>query len=229
MPKKLILFDIDRTLLQGGSKAHRDAFSYAFKKIYKINVSIDEISHSGKTDTRIIIEVLEKRNISREKIIPHLSEAFEAMRKYFRKNIDLIESQKIGIGIESLLSELKRRGHILGLVTGNLEEIGRLKLRKAGLLEFFEIGGFGEISETRAELVKEAIEKAKEKYGEIRKEDIFVIGDSPYDIECGKANQVKTIAVATGIHSKEELTELKPDYLFDNLKDFQEVINCIER
>ena len=228
MPKKLILFDIDRTLLEGGSRVHADAFSYAFQKIYKINTGIDEIGYIGKTDTRIIIEVLEKMGLSRDIIISHLSEACKAMEEYFRKNINS-QNQKICLGVENLLSELKERGRILGLVSGNLEEIGKLKLKKAGILKFFEIGEFGEVSEIRAELVKEAIRQAEEKYGKIRNNDIFVVGDSPYDIECGKANKVKTITVATGVHSREELAKFKPDHLFDDFKNFQDVVNCIEK
>jgi len=227
--RKLILFDIDGTLLVGPRNTHKDAFRYAFNKIYKVDAIVNEGVHTGKTDKKIIFDILENKQIPRKVILFHLQETYKTMREYFKKNIDLTYKQKTGPDVEKLLSELKQRGHILGLVTGNLEEIAKLKLKKTGLIKFFELGAFGELSEVRSDLVKKAVRQAEEKYGTIKKEDVFVIGDSLRDIECGKEAGVKTIAVATGDKTTEELAEHKPDYLFDNFRNYKEVVSCIER
>lgn len=225
---KLILFDIDGILIRGRNESHRKSFSIAIKKLFNVDVNVDEIKPSGKTDTRIVIEMSNKRGIPQEIVKAHLKEIFTIMVSYVKEHV--AESNlEVVPHIEELLEELKQRGHILGLLTGNLEEIAKLKLKKVGLLEFFQVGGFGEISETREKLAENAIEQVETKFGtKVDKKNVFYIGDAPLDIECGRNVGIKTIAVATGPHPKEELTKLKPDFLFDDFSDFKHIIEVIE-
>lgn len=111
----------------------------------------------------------------------------------------------------------------MGLVTGNIKDVAEIKLKASRLWNFFEFGGFGDISTNRADLVKEAIKKSKTKDAEI-----FLIGDSPRDIKCGKEAGVRTIATATGFQSIEQLKPFNPDFIFENLKDTQKIVGVIE-
>lgn len=156
--KYLALFDIDSTLLKG-SKAHWDAFSYAFKKVYSAGASINIINSHGMTDQQIIIEVLRKKGLEEQEIKPRLKECMSEMDSYFKKSIKSEEAAVLP-GVKRLLNKLKKSGILLGLVTGNLESIARGKLKNAGLNHYFKIGGFGSDDIDRTKLVKLAIKKA---------------------------------------------------------------------
>jgi phosphoglycolate phosphatase-like HAD superfamily hydrolase len=226
MNKKLILFDNDNTLIKG-NKIHRKSFSVGIKKVFNVDASVDEIKTSGMTDTKIVIELLSKRGFSVEEIKSRLKEIFEVMVEFVKENIKdsgIVVNQ----GIKELLQELKERGCILGLVTGNLEGIAKLKLREVGLLEFFQVGAFGEVSEFRDKLIEKAINQTEKKFNvKIDKRNVFYIGDALLDVEAGKKVKVNTIAVATGVYSKEDLEKSNPDFIFDKI-DKNSIIKIIE-
>jgi len=127
-------------------------------------------------------------------------------------------------GVQELVVELKKKNFVLGLVTGNLKEIARVKLEKIGLWGYFEIGGFGEVSDVRSELVEEALKQVKSAF---ERENVFYIGDTPLDIECGKEAGVNTIVVATKRFSFEELQKHNPDLILKNLSDYQQILNLV--
>lgn len=217
MNKKLILFDNDGTLITGKNKIHRQSFSVGIKKVFNVDVTVDEIKTSGMTDTRIAIELLSKRGFSKKEIKPKLKEVFEVMVEFVKENIK-DSGIDINKGVKELLQELKERGYILGLVTGNLEGIAKLKLKEVDLWEFFQVGAFGEVSEFREKLIEKAINQTERKFNvKINKRDVFYIGDAPLDIEAGKKSGVKTIAVATGIFSRKDLEKSNPQFIFDNV------------
>jgi phosphoglycolate phosphatase-like HAD superfamily hydrolase len=229
MKQKLILFDIDGTLLKGKSKIHFNSFIEAFRKIFKIDVNPNEIDHEGKTDMRIILELSEKHGIPKDKVIPRLKEIYKIMIDFYKKNVDLDKEIQPNDNVEKLLSILKKKGYILGLLTGNLKKIARTKIGKFDLNKYFSFGSFGEISEIRSKLLENAIKKAKSKFKtNLNKEDIFVIGDTRFDVECGKQLGVKIIAVATGKYSIEELKKYNPDYVLKDFSDLESIINIID-
>jgi len=230
MKQKLILFDIDGTLLKGQSKIHFNSFSEALKKVFGINTSPAEIDHDGKTDTRIIFELSKKHGIPREKVLPKIKEIYKIMSDFYKNNTSLDTNIEPNGDVEKLLSILKNKGYILGLLTGNLENIGRAKIGKFDLNKYFSFGSFGGISEIRSELLENAIEQAKSKFKiNFEKEDIFVIGDTRFDVECGKKLGVKTIAIATGKYSLEELKKYNPDYAFKDFSEIDKIVKFIEK
>ncbi len=129
-------------------------------------------------------------------------------------------------GVVELLERLKVRDAVMGIVTGNLEDIAWQKLRKAGIDKYFSVGGFGSDSPIRTELVKIAIKRARMASGPDR---VFLIGDTPKDIIAGKEAGVKTIGVATGMYSREELKKAGADYVLDNLEDADEFLRIVEQ
>lgn len=152
------------------------------------------------------------------------------MSKYVEENIDADNSFHEISHVTELLLDLEKRGDILGLVTGNVEKIAKLKLQKIGLLDFFKVGGFGDSSERRSEVALSAIKHAEEKFKtKIDKKDIFVIGDTPRDIECGKETAIKTIAVATGPYSLFELKKHNPDYAFEDFSEQDKIVQAIHK
>src|SRR5205814_5019049 len=129
-------------------------------------------------------------------------------------------------GIQPLLEHLKPQRHIvLALLTGNLQEGARLKLEHYGLWQFFEFGAFADDHHDRNKLGAFAQARAREKHGDVFDvAQIDVIGDTPRDIACGKAIGARTIAIATGTWPREQLSTHRPDFLFDDLSNVDEVI-----
>lgn len=148
-----------------------------------------------------------------------MPDAFEQMQRYVESRpADL--RQNVLPGIRAVLHELDTRGHLLGLLTGNLSRIALAKMRGAGLARYFDVGGFGEESEIRSKLVPVAIAKAEEKAGfGIPPRHVVVIGDTPLDIEAGRAAGTRTAGVATGPFTTEELRAAGADVALESLAD----------
>lgn len=222
---KLALFDIDGTLING-FKGHMLAFSKAFLKVYKIKTSIEIINWHGMTDQQIIIDVLKKNNLNEKNIKSKLKECMKAMVSFFNKIIDKEEIILLE-GAKDLLKELKKDNILMGLATGNLESIARLKMKRIGIIDYFKVGGFGSDDIDRAKLVKLAIKRAKENFNFKFSKNVFLIGDAPQDMKAGKEVGVKTIGVTTGIYSEKQLTEAGADFVVENLKNKKEILKII--
>ncbi len=225
MSKKLILFDIDGTLVSR-CIIHEKSFTIGIKEVFNIDVERPGLRFAGATEKKIIFTLLEEAGIRRDQIRKGIDNVYEAMRNYFKENIDNDNEFRLLPGVKIILKKLNKRNHIVGLLTGNTEQMARLKLKKFGINHYFKAGGFGGVTEVRNELVPIAIKKFGIK---INKENIFIIGDTPQDIECGKVNNVKTIAVATGPYPKEELLKYDSDYILENLTDTDKIISIIEK
>lgn len=223
---KLVLFDIDNTLIEG-SRGHKIAFSGALKKIYGVDANIDIINYYGMTDQQIIIEVLKKHGLDEQMIKSKLEECMKAMVIFFNRVVDGDEIIILD-GVRELLEELDGYNILMGLVTGNLEPIARGKLKKVGLNHYFKIGGFGNDDIDRTNLVKIAIRRAEKKFNFKFDNNVFVVGDAPKEIKSGKEAGVKTIGVTTGIYSKEQLKDAGADFILEHLKDKDRVLKIIE-
>jgi len=222
--KGLILFDIDKTLIKS-STGHSATFSEGFKKIYGVNATTKSIVTHGMTDQQIIIEVLKKKGLTESQIVPKINECMKVMLEYFDNIKDTIEVNVLG-GVPELLEELKNQNFLIGLVTGNLEPIGREKMKKAKLNKYFKLGGFGSDDISRTKLVKLAIKRAEENFDFKYDNNVFLFGDAPQDMNAGHEAGVITIGVTTGIYTKEDL-ENAADYVVDNLQDTQKILNII--
>lgn len=214
----LILFDIDGTLTSS-AVGHIEAHAVAYQKVFGLFGSIYMIDYDGKTDRLITKEVLQKLNIDEETIEEKMPEHLEAMEAYYL-SIKPYISPKLLPGVLELLEKLSRDENILiGNVTGNLSGIAKTKLEVAGIGEFFKFGGFGEESYERADLVRNAIQRARG-LGFVG-DAIYVIGDTPSDIAAGIAAGVKTIGVATGKYDKQTLNEAGATVVLSDLVDFE--------
>jgi phosphoglycolate phosphatase-like HAD superfamily hydrolase len=221
---KLLLFDIDGTILLSGGAATRAA-NRAFKKIYGIPNVMDGIKPDGKTDPIILREMFHK-GLERDFLPEEAIRVFKEYLLFLREEIVDSEGFRIMPGIPEVLKALsKREGVIMGIATGNIEEGAWIKLSHAGLESYFKFGGFGSDSEDRGQLIRTAIERGKaivKHNGEF--ERVFVIGDTPFDIVHGREAGAKTVAVATGSYSAHDLYMYDPDHLFEDLSDVDSVL-----
>ncbi|MFP4498362.1 MAG: HAD family hydrolase [Vulcanimicrobiota bacterium] len=215
--KILTLFDIDGTLITKprGVKhsSHGLAFNNAFNRIMGVTVGLDSISYHGKTDMQIILEVLTRAGFAEEVIYDRMDEIQSGITRFFNDKVSLEEILVLE-GIENLLESLVEQKAVMGLVTGNIEEIAYRKLQLAGLDHYFPFGGFGGTSHIRSELVEKAIGLAEKQAGSLDREKVFVIGDTPRDVVAAHEAGVKAVGVATGIYSVGELKEAGADEVF---------------
>lgn len=218
---KIFLFDIDGTLLSSGGAGYK-AFNEIFKTRHNVNYVTEGFSAGGMTDDLIIRELFWRAKGR----YPDLNEISEIREWYIRIfPLYYAQSQKIRImpkAIETVTALAKQDDVSLGLATGNYKITAYEKIRKIGLDHHFTYGGFGCDSELRENLTAKALERALEQIG-TTPEAVFVVGDTTRDIECARHIGAKSIAVATGSHSKDVLKQAEPDYL---LTDFSEFPSC---
>jgi phosphoglycolate phosphatase len=224
--KALVLFDVDGTLVQDFYE-HSQAFSEAFREVYQVEADIDCINHHGMTDQEIVTEVLKKHGVPLEKINVRMSQCMQVMVRSFKKMVGRSRA-RILPGVRKLLKKLEQKNVMMGLVTGNLEPIARGKLKKLRLNQYFKIGGFGSDDKSRANLIRVARKRAANllEY-EIANSKIYLVGDTPQDINAAKEANIKAMAVATGSYTKEELRKFNPDYLFADLESTEKVLKAI--
>jgi phosphoglycolate phosphatase len=226
---RLILFDIDGTLMSAGSAAAR-AFHRGLLEVFGTAGPIEGHSFAGKTDPQIALELLTAAGLDRDDITARFPALWEA---YLTDLPDELTRSRIRVfaGVTALLERIERRANdtALGLLTGNIEPGARLKLDAAGIgFGRFTVGAFGSDHAERPELPAVAVHRAERRFGHrFAGKDIVVIGDTPYDIACGESLGVRTIAVATGSYPADELAACGPDHLFESLEETDAVWSAI--
>jgi phosphoglycolate phosphatase len=206
----LLLFDIDGTLLAGATDAHRDALHAALREVHGVEVGSARrvISPAGRTDAEIARALLLDAGVSAERIDERADDVREACGRAYARLATEDLSHTVLPGVAVLLASLAARADmILALVTGNYEAVARVKLRQAGLGRFFGTGqgAFGSDDEDRAALPAIARRRAGRVGKPHPREHTVVIGDTPRDIACARADGVRCIAIATGPYRTEEL------------------------
>ena len=223
--KRLLLFDIDGTLIRsGGAGVH--ALKSAFKERFGVADDLHDIEIAGMTDSGIVVSILNKHKI------PATNENMSAFLDSYVHFLSLELPRRKGKllpGVLQLLRRLKSRPHlVLALLTGNVSRGAQLKLEHYGVWHFFEFGAFADDHRDRNRLGPFARARAFEKHGrEFAASEIDVIGDTPRDIACGKALGARTVAVATGTWSRDRLAQYHPDFLIDDLSNVEKVIDTL--
>jgi phosphoglycolate phosphatase len=227
--QRLVLFDIDGTLLSAGGAAAR-AFRRALVEVFGTAGPVDGHSFAGKTDPQIAFELLLAAGLGRAEVEARLPDLWEA---YLRDLPGELAATPITVlpGVVDLLERLGREdgGVATGLLTGNLEAGARMKLDAAGIgFARFALGAYGSDHAERSRLPEVAVRRAERRYDHrFEGKRIVVIGDTPHDISCGEALGVRTIAVATGSYEPSELAECSPDHLFPTLEHIDAVWSAI--
>ena len=203
---KLLLFDIDQTLINTGGAGLR-ALDRACRKMFALENAMGGISPHGKTDPAIVREIFRVKLHSSNPTDSQIASVIENYVFFLRDEVRTSATYRVLPGIASLLTQLSQREDIyLGLATGNVEVGARIKLDRGELNLFFTFGGFGSDSEDRMALVRKAAQKVADKSGgEVDSSNTFVIGDTPLDIDAGKRCGFKTVGVATGSYSVDQL------------------------
>ncbi len=214
---KLILWDIDGTLIRSGGAGAR-ALNRAFRDLYGIDNACDSVDWGGMTDP-LIVDVLIDFHFRRPATLEDREKTLAGYLAYLPEEIESASEYRVMPGVEEAVRQMHSSAEFhQGLGTGNLETGGRIKLARADLGKYFEWGGFASDSDHRADLIRVGIERGRQAAGEdVPLERTVIIGDTLRDIDAARACGAKVVAVATGAKALHELEAGRPDLLLEDL------------
>jgi phosphoglycolate phosphatase-like HAD superfamily hydrolase len=214
---KLVLFDIDGTLVDCGGQA-RLAFADALQHVMGTTGGLAQYEFSGKLDPRIVTDLLTGIGLSRDEAQKKLPEVRSEYLRRLERDLH-VEKMRLLPGVGELLDALRMRKDVaLGLLTGNWETGGRIKIGRYDLNRYFPFGSFGDDGMDRNELPPIALTRACDHHGcEFSATDTVIVGDSLLDIACAHAHGIRCLAVATGKTDPAVLAKENPEWLLEDL------------
>jgi phosphoglycolate phosphatase-like HAD superfamily hydrolase len=226
----LLLFDIDGTLVAGATRAHRDAMHEALMTVHGVDAGDGPptVDRAGKTDGQIARAILIGAGVSALRIDERADDVQDECCRAYARLCPPDLSETVIPGIPALLDELSDREElVLGLLSGNYEPVGRLKLARAGIGHWFAggPGAFGSDDEDRAALPAIARRRAGSTGRPYARERTVVIGDTPRDIACARADQVLSVAVTSGPYDADQLRSA--DAVAENAGELREALESL--
>jgi phosphoglycolate phosphatase-like HAD superfamily hydrolase len=210
-----LLFDVDGTLLSTDGAA-KEAFSRALEQHFGVLDTLDDIPFGGRTDVLIMGDILHKHGLQ---LSPHDEGVFWHTVFADMRDALMAPRGRLLPGVPELLDAIEREpGWAMGLLTGNMTEMAKVKLGHFGIHHRFAFGAFGEEAPDRNGIARIAVERAQRRYG-VAPSHCIVIGDTEHDIGCARAAGAKAVAVATGARTREVLAAHAPDLLVDDFRD----------
>ncbi len=222
MQKKLILFDIDGTLITSGGAGEK-ALRLGFRDRFGIDDDLKQIEIAGRTDSGIARAMFNAHHI--DATPENLTAFFDGYLHHLALLLPQLQGRLLP-GIIPLLDALAPRPDILlGLLTGNLARGAELKLTHYGVWHYFDFGAFADDHHDRNQLGAVARRRAHERHGiDFPPDRIYVLGDTPHDITCAREIGAKAVAIATGNFTRAQLAEHTPDLIFEDLSDLNAVL-----
>lgn len=225
--KRLVLFDIDGTILSAGGISAR-CLSEALVEVFGEPGPLEGYDYSGKTDPQIVRELMRGAGRGDDDIERRLP---ETLARYAERLRDALRAEHVRAkpGIHALVGALMvREGVTLGLLTGNLEPCARAKLAPLGLNANFGFGAYGSDAEDRYQLPALAVERARAATGRsFLGGEVVIVGDSIHDVLCGRGLGVRAVAVATGRTSAAALQAEGPAALLPDFSDTRRSVAAI--
>ena len=226
---RIFLFDIDGTLLNSG-QAGQAAMEETLQVEFGAEKLEYDIPFAGRTDRSIITDLLACHEIENNE------ERFEKFQqRYFTllsKHLEL-RGGSILPGVENLLDLLTAQlpnpsDDLVGLLTGNFERSGWMKVQHFNINHHFSFGAFGDHHHHRDDVARDAAKLMKQKgISDSDAQAAWIIGDTPADVQCARAIGARVLAVAPGIYSREELEQAQPDQLVDDFSDAQQIVDIL--
>ena len=210
----VFLFDIDGTLIDAGG-AGQAAMEASLATEFGADQPVSGISTAGRTDRAIAVDLFQFHGIDIND--DHWS---RYLQTYFRLLPNALQTRPGVVlpGVPALLEQLHGRDDVkLGLLTGNFAQGAQLKLAHYGLDHHFPFGGFGDDHLDRDDVARDALQKVQLRHPGVPSDRIWVIGDTPSDIRCGRAIGAKVVAVATVMFPADKLEPHQPDILLNDL------------
>ncbi len=233
MPKridKLLLFDLDGTLMLSGGAGSR-AMDRAMKKRFGIDEAFRNIKPDGMTDPMIFRQMFEQFGLEFDDVDQVVNELAEQYRVFMLDEMPRSEKAVLMPGVVEFLTELQSRENIqLALLTGNFEPTARIKLARFDLNRFFPFGAFASDHPDRSKLPPIALERAQAHAGcEIGMgRHVYIIGDTPKDVKAALDNGLTAVGVATLNYTQEDLKAAGAHITFADFRDIGAVLRDLE-
>jgi phosphoglycolate phosphatase-like HAD superfamily hydrolase len=214
---RILLFDIDGTLVSTGG-AGAVAWRRAFEELHGIPADIGQFTDAGMTDPDVGARTFEA--VLHRKPTPlELAQLVQRRLEHLPEAVAESQGYKVLPGVPERLRQLSRDGHLLGIITGNGDGAAHVKLQRGDLNRWFTFGAYASAGAERADIVREAVRRAEGIFGEdVPNTEIFVIGDTPLDIEAAHAAGCTAIAVATGHYDAAALRDAGADHVLETLE-----------
>lgn len=224
---KLILFDIDGTLLKAGGIV-RYAMADAFNEVFGTSGAIMDTSFVGATDLGVVHELMGREGFSTAEINLRFPRLLKLYGIALEEKLSTWDKFQLCPGVPAILDKLQENGNLLGLVTGNCQVGAWIKLKRGRLAEYFRFGAFGDESSNRAEICRLAHERGEREAGcEIPKHSVILVGDAPSDIKAAADYGIRILVVASGWVPEEELRKLHPTWFYPDLSDADGIIQLL--
>jgi phosphoglycolate phosphatase-like HAD superfamily hydrolase len=228
---RLVLWDIDGTLLRGGGIA-RDVFDEAVTAVLGRHPGDHRIRMGGKTDPQIALEILAFAALEDAEAEAHLPAVLEALERGLAAAADELRTGGWVLpGVPEVLQALDAHPSVVSTVlTGNTQANALVKLAAFELTPWVdvEIGAFGSDDADRTALVPVALERARRRRGmALEPDDVWVVGDTPRDLACARAAGVRCALVATGHGALDELRATDADAVLEDLADVDGVVKLL--
>jgi phosphoglycolate phosphatase len=215
---RILLFDIDGTLVATGG-AGAVAWKQAFEELHGIPADIGRYTDAGMTDPDVGAKTFEAV-LHREPTAHELAQLIQRRLEHMPEAVAASEGYRVLPGVPERLRQLSRAGHLLGLITGNGDGAAHVKLERGGLNRWFTFGAYAGAGLDRAGIVREAVGRGEAMLGQdVPNADIYVIGDTPLDIDAAHAADCTAIAVATGHYDAAALREAGADHVLETLEE----------
>jgi phosphoglycolate phosphatase-like HAD superfamily hydrolase len=224
--RRLILFDIDGTLVRGGPA--KGAFELAMVETFGTTGDVASVSFAGKTDPQIARELLRSAGFEPDEIQEGLERLWPRYLAHLEERLTDLPMEVLP-GVPDLLDALEPYADVgVGLLTGNIEGGARLKLGSARLWGRFRMGSYGSDHEERDELPAIALRRAYEHWGfALPAAEAVVVGDTPRDVACGRSGGARTLAVATGSYATTDLEATGADRVLADLTATDDVLSWL--
>ena len=220
----ILFWDIDGTLLTTG-KAGVPAWEAAVREVTGKDFQLSSIRVPGLTDFQIAARTFELLGVNAEG--GALQRMVSRYEELLPSHLPLKQGRALP-NVREILEALRGRSDVRSyLLTGNTRRGARAKLTHYDLFKYFPDGAFAEAQRARSSIAARALDLAR-RSGPVNEEHLFVIGDTPHDIECAAAIDARTIAVATGGYSVEELSAHRPWRVFEQLPPAAEFLRLID-
>jgi len=213
---RLVLFDIDGTLIKTGGAGEK-AFAKVCEREFNIPNATKDLNFAGRTDPAIVRDFFKQFGIAQTP--EHFARFFSAYVIWLETILTTLDGTVLP-GARELVAAFQAmpRRPVIGLLTGNIKQGAQLKLSHYRLWDLFAMGGYGDDHEDRNQIAVIARDRGSKMIGSpLCGEEILVIGDTPRDIECGRAIGARILAVATGSFSLDQLRAHQPDWVRENL------------